>query len=134
MTDYIEKTLLPFPPPQRDPTMTLEDIIGKDGVNQIIAAKSMIIHSVGDTGHDGGKGQEIVARIMSADYSPDKPATSPAFFLHLGDVNYYNNTDLGYQAQFYSPYKSYPGKIIAIPGNHDGELFITRKIKRRVNP
>ena len=129
MIDYIEKTLLPFPPPQRDPTMTLEDIIGKDGVNQIIAAKSMVIHTVGDTGHDGGKGQEIVARIMSADYNPDKPATSPAFFLHLGDVNYYQNTDEGYQAQFYSPYKSYPGKIIAIPGNHDGELFITRKDK-----
>jgi hypothetical protein len=109
--------------------MTLEDIIGAEGVNQITAAKSMVIHSVGDTGHDGGKGQEIVARIMSADYDPGKPATSPAFFLHLGDVNYYDNTDKGYQAQFYSPYKSYPGKIIAIPGNHDGELFITRKDK-----
>jgi hypothetical protein len=41
----------------------------------------------------------------------------------LGDVIYYDNTDRGYQAQFYTPYKKYPGKIIAIPGNHDGELF-----------
>jgi Calcineurin-like phosphoesterase len=127
MLDYIEKTLLPFPPPQRDPTMTLADIIGTEGVHQITTAKSMVFHSVGDTGHNGGKGEEIVARIMSADYDPGKPATSPAFFLHLGDVNYYDNTDKGYQAQFYSPYKTYPGKIIAIPGNHDGELFITRK-------
>src|SRR5450755_2297645 len=126
MVDYIEKTLLPFPPPQRDPTMTLADIIGTDGLNQIVAAKSMIFHSVGDTGHDGGKGEEAVAYVMSQDYNADKPATSPAFFLHLGDVNYYDNTDQGYQAQFYSPYKKYPGKIIAIPGNHDGELFITR--------
>jgi Calcineurin-like phosphoesterase len=126
MVDYIEKTLLPFPSPQRDPTMTLAEIIGTDGVNQIIAAKSMIFHTVGDTGHDGGKGEEAVAYIMSQDYNTDKPASSPAFFLHLGDVNYYDNTDQGYQAQFYSPYKKYPGKIIAIPGNHDGELFITR--------
>jgi hypothetical protein len=44
-------------------------------------------------------------------------------FLHLGDVNYYDNTDSGYHEQFYVPYKLYPGKIIAIPGNHDGELF-----------
>ncbi|MDP4237819.1 MAG: metallophosphoesterase, partial [Bacteroidota bacterium] len=35
----------------------------------------------------------------------------------------YNNTDKGYHEQFYVPYKTYPGKIIAIPGNHDGELF-----------
>jgi 3',5'-cyclic AMP phosphodiesterase CpdA len=38
-------------------------------------------------------------------------------------VIYFDNTDKGYQAQFYIPYKKYPGKIIAIPGNHDGELF-----------
>jgi hypothetical protein len=38
-------------------------------------------------------------------------------------VNYYENNDKGYQEQFYSPYREYPGKIIAIPGNHDGELF-----------
>jgi hypothetical protein len=41
----------------------------------------------------------------------------------MGDVIYYDNTDAGYHAQFYAPYKRYPGKIIAIPGNHDGELF-----------
>lgn len=64
-----------------------------------------------------------VANAMSADYDPAKPAASPAFFFHLGDVIYYDNTDNGYHAQFYEPYKTYPGKIIAIPGNHDGELF-----------
>jgi hypothetical protein len=60
---------------------------------------------------------------MTADFDITKPEKSPAFFLHLGDVNYYDNTDRGYHAQFYVPYKTYPGKIIAIPGNHDGELF-----------
>jgi hypothetical protein len=43
--------------------------------------------------------------------------------LHLGDVIYYDNTDKGYLEQFYVLYKRYPGKIIAIPGNHDSELF-----------
>jgi hypothetical protein len=57
------------------------------------------------------------------DYDTNQPGKSPAFLLHLGDVIYFDNTDKGYQGQFYVPYKKYPGKIIAIPGNHDGELF-----------
>ena len=28
-----------------------------------------------------------------------------------------------YRDEFYRPYMKYPGKIIAIPGNHDGETF-----------
>jgi hypothetical protein len=60
---------------------------------------------------------------MTKDIDIAHPAASPAFFLHLGDVNYYDNTDSGYHEQFYVPYKLYPGKIIAIPGNHDSELF-----------
>jgi hypothetical protein len=129
MTDYIEKTLLPFPVPQRTTPMTLDDIIGTDGAQSIEAAGYMLFHAVGDTGHDAGKAEEAVARAMAADYDAGQPAGSPAFFLHLGDVNYFQNTDVGYQAQFYTPYKEYPGKIIAIPGNHDGELFITSKGK-----
>ena len=66
---------------------------------------------------------ELISEAMASDYKIAKPGNSPAFFLHLGDVNYYDNTDQGYHAQFYAPYKNYPGKIIAIPGNHDGELF-----------
>ncbi len=30
----------------------------------------------------------MVAEVMAGDYRPDKPALSPAFFLHLGDVIY----------------------------------------------
>jgi hypothetical protein len=65
----------------------------------------------------------MVADAMTSDYDISSPKTSPAFFFHLGDVDYYDNTDKGYHAQFYEPYKKYPGKILAIPGNHDGELF-----------
>ena len=123
MTDYVQAKLLSIPNPQRDPTMTLDEIIGTDGVKAIVAAGSISIHAVGDTGHENGLNQELVAEAMTLDYDTMHPEKSPAFFLHLGDVIYYDNTDKGYQAQFYVPYKKYPGKIIAIPGNHDGELF-----------
>ena len=124
MTDYISTKLEPIPVVKRNPpVMTLDQIIGKQGVNEIIAAKSISFHTVGDTGHENGQDQELVAEAMALDYDPAHPEVSPAFFLHLGDVIYYNNTDQGYLSQFYVPYKNYPGKIIAIPGNHDGEMF-----------
>jgi hypothetical protein len=123
MTNFIANNLLPFPDPQRDPTMTLADIIGTQGVQEIVANGSITFHAVGDTGNENGQMEELVSEAMALDYNPASPGKSPAFFLHLGDVIYYDNTDKGYQAQFYVPYKRYPGKIIAIPGNHDGEIF-----------
>lgn len=123
MTDYVETKLLPIPNPKRDPKITLDEIIGPAGVKEIESAGSISFHTMGDTGHENGSNQELVAEAMTLDYDTLHPAKSPAFFLHLGDVIYYDNTDKGYQGQFYVPYKKYPGKIIAIPGNHDGELF-----------
>jgi hypothetical protein len=123
MTDYVQTKLLPIPVPNRDPMMTLDEIIGTDGVHSIEAAGTISIHAFGDTGHENGLNQELVAEAMTLDFDVNHPEKSPAFLLHLGDVIYYDNTDKGYQAQFYVPYKKYPGKIIAIPGNHDGELF-----------
>lgn len=123
MTDYVQNKLLPIPPPQRNPMLTLDEIIGTDGVKAIETAGSITFHTIGDTGHENGIIQELVAEAMTLDFDTTHPEKSPAFFLHLGDVIYYDNTDKGYQAQFYVPYKKYPGKIIAIPGNHDGELF-----------
>ncbi|WP_461448902.1 metallophosphoesterase family protein [Mucilaginibacter sp.] len=123
MTDYIQTQLLPIPAPLRNPTMMLSEIIGDAGVNEIEQTGTLIFHTVGDTGIETGTTQQLVADAMSSDYNTAEPASSPAFFFHLGDVDYYDNTDKGYHAQFYEPYKTYPGKIIAIPGNHDGELF-----------
>jgi hypothetical protein len=123
MTDHIKKKLEQIPKPKREPTMMLADVIGKAGVAAIEKAGSITLHSVGDTGHETSTMPELVSEAMATDYKVDKPEISPAFFLHLGDVVYYDNTDKGYHAQFYTPYKNYPGKIIAIPGNHDGELF-----------
>lgn len=124
MTDFSSSSLLPIPEPPPIKSMTLNDIIGEEGTTQIQQCNKLIFHAVGDTGNEeNGIMQELVSNAMCEDFDINNPGNSPAFFLHLGDVNYYDNTDQGYYAQFYSPYKKYPGKIIAIPGNHDGELF-----------
>ena len=123
MTDYIKTKLEQIPKPNRDPSMALAEIIGAAGVTSIEKTNFITFHSVGDTGNAISTMPELIATAMAGDYNIAKPALSPAFFLHLGDVDYYDNTDKGYHAQFYTPYKNYPGKIIAIPGNHDGELF-----------
>ncbi|HEV2481550.1 MAG TPA: metallophosphoesterase [Puia sp.] len=124
MTDYVATQLQPIPKPKRNPpSMTLEDIIGTDGANAVKGAGSVTFHTFGDSGNPSTDIQEVIATAMTADFNLQNPALSPAFLFHLGDVIYYDNTDRGYQAQFYVPYKKYPGKIIAIPGNHDGELF-----------
>ena len=114
--------LQPIPAPHRNPTMALDEIIGIKGVAEIKHAGSITFHATGDTGSPDTM-TELVSAAMATDYDAAHPETSPAFLLHLGDVIYYNNTDQGYLSQFYTPYKKYPGKIIAIPGNHDGELF-----------
>jgi calcineurin-like phosphoesterase family protein len=56
---------------------------------------------------------------MSKDFDVDHPERSPSFFFHLGDVVYHHHKDQSYRPQFYEPYEHYPGRIIAIPGNHD---------------
>ena len=123
MTDYIKSNLEPIPKAKGKSIINLKDVIGGSETKEIENHGSISFHFVGDTGHENGENQEAVSAAMSEDYSASHPEKSPALFVHLGDVIYYNNTDEGYHAQFYEPYKKYPGKIIAIPGNHDGELF-----------
>jgi len=124
LAEYPATALLlePIPALNRNPpTMTLDEIIGTPGVKQVQAAGSITFHAVGDTGSPDTM-TEVISGAMAADYDIANPGSSPAFLFHLGDVIYYDNTDKGYLAQFYTPYKHYPGKIIAIPGNHDGEM------------
>ena len=103
--------------------MSLAEIIGKAGSDAIAAAGEITIHVGGDTGvpeTDHETKQVIVADAMAKDYDTAHPAASPAFFLHVGDVIYGPGQN-SYLDQFYRPYMHYPGKIVAIPGNHDGE-------------
>jgi predicted phosphodiesterase len=124
LAQYPSKALLleKIPDPIREPIMTLDDIIGAQGTQEIVARGSITFHAVGDTGSPDTM-TEIVSNVMTNDYDISDPAGAPAFLFHLGDVIYYDNTARGYLQQFYTPYKHYPGKIIAIPGNHDGEMI-----------
>ena len=123
LTDYVQGKLYPIPVPSRPPSMTLADVIGAQGAQQIAGAPSIKFHSVGDTGKGMDTPQGDVANAMTTDFNISQPATCPAFFFHLGDVIYGPNKDQEYRPEFYEPYVHYPGKIIAIPGNHDGETF-----------
>ena len=116
----------PIPAPTRDPTMDLKDIIGQPGVNDIQHAGTIKFHVIGDSGRPGGDStpQEQVADAMTTDYDLSAPkGHDPALLIHLGDVIYGPDKSKLYRDEFYRPYMKYPGKIIAIPGNHDGETF-----------
>lgn len=106
--------------------MSLADIIGQDGTDVIQKAGQILIHIAGDTGvpeTDHETRQVMVAEAMTKDFVVNQPEKSPAFFLHLGDVIYGSATD-AFLSEFYRPYMHYPGKIVAIPGNHDGESSV----------
>ena len=79
---------------------------------------------MGDTGSvKGPSSQSLVANKMVSDFTEDDPADEPSFFFHIGDVVYNFGESQYYYDQFYDPYREYPAPIIAIPGNHDGEIY-----------
>ena len=120
---HIQGKLQPIPAAKRTPTMTLADVIGPQGETEVTNSGSISFHAVGDTGKSANSPQGAVAEAMATDFNISAPGSSPAFFFHLGDVIYGPNKDVNYRPEFYEPYVHYPGKIIAIPGNHDGETF-----------
>lgn len=123
MVDHIKGTLNKIPAVKGKSVMTLADIIGAKSASDIEQRGRLLFHSTGDTGKGADSPQGDVAAAMTTDFNIDKPNESPAFFLHLGDVIYNHTKDQNYRQEFYEPYMHYPGKIVAIPGNHDGEVF-----------
>ena len=126
MASWIEQKSGPIPRPRRrDAVVRLSELIGSEAVKEIESEGTIHLHAVGDTGRPDvhNAHQEGVAEQMAADYTPSAGAKNPALFLHLGDVIYGPNKQQLYRDEFYRPYMKYPGKIIAIPGNHDGEVF-----------
>jgi hypothetical protein len=123
MLDHIQGSLHPVPAIKGDGRMDLAGVIGKENAAAIEATNQITLHIAGDTGVpeiDRETRQVMVAEAMAKDYDAKHPEMSPAFFLHLGDVLYGPNP-AAYLEEFYRPYMHYPGKIVAIPGNHDGE-------------
>jgi acid phosphatase type 7 len=115
---------LPAPPGLPPYRMNLDAIIHADMMATIEQSGKMVFHSVGDTGGvttstyiDG------VTRFMECDFTGvPNAADRPSFFYHLGDVVYYDGEGANYWPEFYEPYLQYPAPIVAIPGNHDGDV------------
>jgi Calcineurin-like phosphoesterase/Iron/zinc purple acid phosphatase-like protein C len=117
-------------PPPRDPEnllLSLADVWGSQGKAKVAAiakAKQLVFHAVGDTGPIGGPATvDEVADKMCADMQEADPADVPSFFYHLGDVVYNFGEDEYYYDQFFDPFRDYDAPIVAIPGNHDGEVY-----------
>jgi hypothetical protein len=118
--------IIKIPPAKRSPqVMDLAEVIGSNAVDTITRSGQIAFHSVGDTGIGVHEALGEVVQAMRMDFHRPNPADQPSFFLHLGDVVYntqYNAPESKinmYEPQFYEPYGNYPGKILAIPGNHD---------------
>jgi hypothetical protein len=116
--------LEPFPASRQPEVLSLDAVIGADTTAQIQAAKSIVIHCVGDTGGIKEPSKQFaVADAMASDIDGKTYQNGrPAFFYHLGDVVYYFGQERYYYDQFYDPYRNYAAPIFAIPGNHDGVI------------
>jgi predicted phosphodiesterase len=121
MVQWSRAQLGPVPKVKRSGKMTLVDVIGRAGAAQITQSGQITFHALGDSGVNHAEDAERVAELMARDFKAGHEAHNPAFLFHLGDVVYGPSKDIHYGERFYRPYRHYPGKIIAIPGNHDGE-------------
>jgi hypothetical protein len=117
-------------PPPRDPNnllLSLADVYGSKGdakVAAITSSRQIVFHAVGDTGPTSGpKTVQEVADKMCADMQEVNAADIPSFFYHLGDVVYNFGEDQYYYDQFFDPFRDYNAPIVAIAGNHDGEVY-----------
>jgi len=103
--------------------MSLDSILSPDAMLSITQSGTLVFHSVGDTGGVNTPTQiDNVANYMESDFSGADITQHPSFYYHLGDVVYYDGELANYYAEFYEPYMTYPGPIVAIPGNHDGDI------------
>jgi Calcineurin-like phosphoesterase len=121
LTEWSKSQLGPIPAMDGSGVIELETIIGSDAVKEIEQLGEIRFHALGDSGVGHADEAEQVADDMATDYQPDAGALNPAFLFHLGDVIYGPDKENHYGERFYRPYRNYPGKILAIAGNHDGE-------------
>lgn len=114
---------LPNPTGQPPFHLSLDSILSANQISSIKKSGEMVLHIVGDTG--GIKDpypQQAVADAMEEDITNNNSSNVPAFFYHLGDVVYFYGAGNEFLSQFYEPYNHYPAPIVAIPGNHDGDV------------
>jgi acid phosphatase type 7 len=112
---------LPAPTGTAPFRMNIASILDAQAMQSI--QNKLVFHAVGDTGGVNTPTYiEGVARFMECDYTYSQPPDRPSFFYHLGDVVYYDGESANYWLEFYEPYLNYPAPIVAIPGNHDGDV------------
>jgi len=125
-------TLQPIPKSWRQPeVLDLAQVLPPTQIQQIQAAKSIVFHTVGDSGGVKEPSKQFaVADAMASDLQGKTYQNGlPAFFYHLGDVVYYLGQERYYYDQFYDPYRDYAAPIFSIPGNHDGMVSPSLKLK-----
>jgi hypothetical protein len=122
LTAWNKQQLGPVPPTKGNGRMDLAHIIGAQGSSEIQTLGEIRFHTLGDSGVGHAVDAEHVAEEMATDFKPGAGGLNPAFLFHLGDVVYGPGKQSHYGERFYKPYRHYPGKILAIPGNHDGEV------------
>jgi hypothetical protein len=122
LTSFQKGALGPIPPVKGDSSMDLAGIIGASGTQEIQQLGEIRFQALGDSGVNHATDAELIAEDMTTDFKASAGALNPAFLFHLGDVVYGPGKESHYSERFYTPYKRYPGKIIAIAGNHDGEV------------
>jgi hypothetical protein len=112
-----------FPPLKPLPYhMDLSEVVSANALQDIGDKAQMTLHCIGDSGGvKRPEAQMLVAQGMEKSLQNGK--AKPSFCYHVGDVVYYNGEPVDYWAQYYEPYEHYPLPIVAIPGNHDGELL-----------
>jgi len=111
--------------------MQLTDLVGAAEVAAITTQGQIHFQAVGDTGVGMNSQQPEIADAMAKEINVSHPALGPTFWLHLGDLIYGNDKQSLYVDRFYQPNMSYlrpvsgfDGMIVAIPGNHDGEVRV----------
>jgi hypothetical protein len=100
---------------------SLTDNFAQIGAN-IKSAGKMVFHVLGDSG--GVKDAEFQDNVAGQMVHAIKPGgdSVPQFCYHVGDIAYFTGMHTDYYDQFYEPYAQYDPPILAIPGNHDGEV------------
>lgn len=122
----------PIPKSWRQPeVLGLDQVLSPADIQQIQSAGSIVFHTVGDTGGIKEPSKQFaVADAMVSDLQAKTYQSGlPAFFYHLGDVVYYLGQERYFYDQYYDPYRDYDAPIFAIPGNHDGMVSPSLKMK-----
>ncbi len=126
----------PLPDPAGAPPYRreLNDLVGPEAAAEIADAGALSFHCVGDTGgYRDPRPQRRVAAAMAAQVRAGRQASGardpvPRFFYHLGDVVYPHGEEANYRPQFHAAYADYTAPIVAVPGNHDAEGFVSGEV------